>query len=94
MMLHLMCSLQGDTSGWLKPPVDQVLTALAAGGLLLQLPTAQARRWNISNISQLEVFTVLMCHHVRMCIPESVARTVLVSQLRMLSSLEVELELR
>ena len=27
--------LQGDPSGWLKPPVDSVPTVLAAGGLLL-----------------------------------------------------------
>ena len=27
--------VQGDPSGWSKPPVDLVLTALAAGGPLL-----------------------------------------------------------
>ena len=34
--------LQGDHSGRLQPPVDLVLTVLAANGPLLQLPTAQA----------------------------------------------------
>ena len=33
---------QGDTSKRKKPHVDLVLTVLAAGGLLLELPTAQA----------------------------------------------------
>ena len=32
-------SLQGDPSGWLKPPVDLVPTVLADGWPLLQLPT-------------------------------------------------------
>ena len=32
-------SLQGDTEEWRKPPFDLVLTAPAAGGPLLQLPT-------------------------------------------------------
>ena len=36
-----------------------VLTALAAGGQLLQLPTAQAGWRNFSNLSQQEYFTVL-----------------------------------
>ena len=34
--------LQGDHSTWLQPPVDLVPALLAAGGSLLQLPTAQA----------------------------------------------------
>ena len=40
--LHFPCGLlyvQGDPSGWLKRPVVLVPTVLAAGGLLLLLPT-------------------------------------------------------
>ena len=35
-------AIQGDTEEFGKPPVDLVLTFLAAGGPLLLLPTAQA----------------------------------------------------
>ena len=56
--------LQGDPSGWLKPPFDLVPTVLAAGGPLLLLPTAQAGWQNIPNPSQLEVLTILMGHPV------------------------------
>ena len=54
-------TLQGDSSGRLKPPVDLVLTVLAAGGLLLQLPmpTALAGKRNIPNTSQREVCVTL-----------------------------------
>ena len=38
--------IQGDPSGWLKPPVDLVPTDLAGGGL----HAAQAGWWNISNL--------------------------------------------
>ena len=48
--------LQGDRSGQLKPPVDLVPTVPAAGGPLLQQPTAQAGWRNIPNLSQWEVF--------------------------------------
>ena len=56
--------LQGDPSGWLKPPFDLVPTVLAAGWPLLLLPTAQAGWRNIPNPSQLEleVLTILMGH--------------------------------
>ena len=37
-----LCTLQGDPSGWLKPPVDLVPTVPAADWPLLQIPTAQA----------------------------------------------------
>ena len=44
----------------LKPPVDLVRTVLVAGGLLLYLLTALAGWRNTPNLSQLEVFTILM----------------------------------
>ena len=56
--------IQGDPSGWLKPPVDLVPTVLAAGGPVLQLPTAQAGWGNIPNLSQWEALTILMGHSV------------------------------
>ena len=55
---------QGEPSGWLKPPVDLVLTVSAAGRSLLQLPNAQAGRWNIPHQSQREVLTILLDHPV------------------------------
>ena len=48
-----------------KPPVDLVQTVLAAGGSLLQLPTAQAGWRDIPNPSQWEVVTKQMCHPVQ-----------------------------
>ena len=54
--------LQGDPSGWLKPPFDLVPTVLAAGGPLLLPPTAQAGWQNIPNPNQQEVSTAQMCH--------------------------------
>ena len=42
-------SFTGDHSAWLQPPVDLVPALLAAGGLLLQLPTAQAGWRNMPN---------------------------------------------
>ena len=56
--------LQGDPSGWLKPPFDLVPTVLAAGWPLLQLATAQAGQRNIPNWSQQEVLQILLCHPV------------------------------
>ena len=56
--------VQGDNSGRRKPLVDFVLALLAAGGPLLQLPTAQANFRNIPNPSQREVVTVQNCHPV------------------------------
>ena len=56
--------LQGDPSGWLKPPFDLVPTVLAAGGLLLQLPIAQVGWWSFPNPGQWEVLTILMGHPV------------------------------
>ena len=58
-------TLQGDPSGRLKPPVDLLPTILAAGGPLLQLPSSQAGWWNIQNLSQREVLTILMGHPVK-----------------------------
>ena len=52
--------LQGDPSGWLKPPFDLVPTVLAAGGPLLQLSTARAGWQKIPNPSQREVLAILM----------------------------------
>ena len=60
----LSFNLQGDPSGWFKPPVDLVPTVMAAGGLLLQLPTAQAGCRDIPNLRPQEVFTVLLGHPV------------------------------
>ena len=56
--------VQGDPSGWLKPPVDLVPTVLAVGGPLLQLPTDHAGWCNIPIPSQWEVLTILMGHPV------------------------------
>ena len=42
--------VQGDNSGRRKPLVDFVLALLAAGGPLLQLPTAQAGCGNIPKL--------------------------------------------
>ena len=36
-------SVQGDPSGWLKPPVDLIPTVMVAGGPLLQLPNGPVR---------------------------------------------------
>ena len=40
-------------------------TVPAAGGPLLNLPTAQAGGWNIPNLSRQEGFTILTGHHVQ-----------------------------
>ena len=56
--------LQGDTSGYWKPPIDWVLTVPAAGGPLLQLSTTQKWWFDIPNQSRQEVFTILVCHSV------------------------------
>ena len=40
------------------------MTILAAGGPLLQLPTAKAAWWNNPNLSQQEIFTILTGHPV------------------------------
>ena len=60
----LLDIIQGDPSGWLKPPVDLVPPVLAAGGPLLHLPTARAGWRNIPNPSQGVVLTILMGHSV------------------------------
>ena len=60
-----MCPpLQGQSSGQDKPPIDLVLTVLAAGGPLLELPTAKALWQNTPNLSQLEVCPDLMTNPV------------------------------
>ena len=54
--LHFFASQLICRVRWLKPPVDLIPTVMAAGGPLLQLPTARAEWWNIQNPSQWEVF--------------------------------------
>ena len=55
--------LQGDPPGWLKPAVDLVLTVMAAGGPVLQVPTAWAGWRNIPNPRQREILTTRIGHH-------------------------------
>ena len=63
--------VQGDRSERQKPPIDRVPTAPAAGGPLLQQPTAQADWRNIPNLSQREIFTCLICHPVNLELRQS-----------------------
>ena len=49
--------------------LDLIPTVLAACGHLLYLPTAQAGWRNIPNLSQRDIFTILMGHPVPACPP-------------------------
>ena len=59
--------IHGDPSEWKRPPIGLVPTVLASFWPLLRLPTAQAGWWNIPNLSQREVFTILTCHPALPC---------------------------
>ena len=59
---HRLYCLQGDTSEWKKTSRWLSLTVPAAHRPLLQPHTALAGWGNIQNLSQREVFTILMCH--------------------------------